>query len=307
MILGLRVAPATDTREVLKVDAANQRVSWRPLPATLFIAVAVNAAQRLVCARWRVYRGRRCINEGITLPERPSATARTVAEEYAASHPTLARGRLSTQLRIDPMDVFCNRILDRYLLGRLHATLVGWDLPYTCTRMARHSAPAARAFAGGWSESLFGHPRANGRGWDDGKGRPRLRFLQLTENVCIIGWAATARGTAQRLPARPLDLRNLIRAVTRAQDLSVIDACNLLGLAVPAAPTLVVAPSLSLEVLDALGSQLGAFGALLDVALAEVDAWHAIGVRLDPTRLYSPAGIATALVLANTTEREHDK
>jgi hypothetical protein len=273
--------------------------SWTPgrasrRPDVLLLAIEVDDAQELLVCRWRRLRFGRVTAEGLVLPDSATSTQIAKARAWADTHQASGRfARRANRLSVDRLSSWSEAVLrpavtaskapeSRPIGGR--PWIVGWDLPWAFSRLARRWGAAEMRMFGGWSLGLFDAPGAPG----EASGAPRVLARQLRDGIVTMRWGGTplgAKGRPRRLAAL-VDLRHLVTAL----------AGHGLDAFTPACVEFDIRPRAERgSVFDRVTSRLDAIDALHRAVLAEVDAWNAGGLDLDPVRLYSGGSVATGL------------
>jgi hypothetical protein len=275
------------------------RTPWHPgrasrRPDVLLLAIETDDDQELSVCRWRRLRFRRVIAEGLVLPNSATNEQMLQARAWTDARPSSGRfGRRANRLLVDRLSSWSEAVLrpavtaskapeGRPVGGR--PWIMGWDLAWVFSRLARRWGAAELRMFGGWSLGLFDAPGAPG----EASGAPRLLARQLRDGLVTMRWGGTPKGKKGR-PHRlaPLvDLRHLVTALAGHGLDEFEPACVEFDVSPPTETGLVF---------DHVTSQLDAIDALHRAVLAEVDAWNAGGLDLDPVRLYSGGSVATGL------------
>lgn len=153
--ISVRVYPELGIPGVAHARSGGQhRKKWRRPDAMLVLdtETRVDATQRLMFGSYRFFAGGSCQEEGLffgtDLPEQD----RKVLERYAAEHSADAVNR---KLKLLTLQQFLKKFYQAVYKGR--CLLVGFNLPFDLSRLARDFATARGRFAGGFSLGLWSY------------------------------------------------------------------------------------------------------------------------------------------------------
>jgi len=256
-------------------------------------------SQRLMVLGWRLVVDGDVIEEGLAHPDDAGPAVVDLLRSYAASHPgaTVA----GTPMVVVPLSEWLDTRLHRYGVKR-KADVVGFNLPFDLSRLAKHATVVRRAsrFKGGWSLGLWGEPdRDDPTKWHDMRYRHRLLIRNLgARRGAFMGWRGEAHnrkgeGSESFHAGHFVDLGSLTYALT-GRHYSLASACPAFGVErEPDAPTW---GRLDASMLDHVRADVAATAALYLACQTELAAHP--GVELAADRLYSPAGLASAYLTA---------
>jgi len=212
-----------------------------------------------------------------------------LAETDPTGFATLARYASEHRVTLMSRDEFMRRIFLQYVI-RLHALLVGFNLPFDIARLALHAGEARAPNYGGFSFQMYDYMDKVTGVRADNTYRPRIYVKSLDSKRAFIGFTRTREAddtTDENLRGHFLDVRTLAFALS-GQSFSLAGACEAYKvehakLAVEEHG--VITPDyIAYNRRDTLATQ-----ELLMVLWAECDA---LGFAVNPSKLYSPASLA---------------
>jgi len=286
-------------------SSTHRRQTWRRPDSMLVFdtETRVDAAQRLTFGSYRFFIAGECQEEGLFFGTDLPAHDRQLLEQYVVDHSADAANK---KLKLLTLQQFLSKF---YLaVYKTRCLLVGFNLPFDLSRLARDSATARGRFAGGFSLDLwpyidsFGNEQKN-------QYRPRIGIKQIDGKRALKGFTGRngcdpedliPEGSANGEPEEGykfrghfLDLRTLAFALTD-KSYSLASACEAFdvehgkqradrhGL-------------ITNEYIDYNRRDVLATSELATKLLAEYDK-HPID--LQPTKAYSPASIGKAYLQA---------
>lgn len=281
---------------------------WR-VPEAMFAVdteTSTDHTQRLKFGSYRFLVLGRCLKEGLFYADDLRRNELRILEAYVATHRAdVVREGLSELLLLTRRDFLKEFFRDAY---KARVLVVGFNLPFDLSRLARHSSPARKRFAGGFSLGLWSYIGKDGKEHLDPQ-RPRIGIKHIDNKRALKGF--TDRAEADETDLIPegsttgepeedyifrghfLDLRTLAFALTN-QGYSLEDACKDFGVEHGKAKTSTHGFVTS-DYVDYNRSDVRAT-AELAVKLLEEYARHPID--LQPTKAYSPASIGKAYLRA---------
>ena len=183
--LALRVYPV-----VKEAKERNRDHKQRTRPDSMFVIDAETRAdetQRLTFGSYRFIENGHCTREGLfyadDLPKRDLATLKRYAETHKAD---ITHGR-NNKLQLLTRNEFVKQFLDDVYWGR--CLLVGFNLPFDLSRIAREFAVARGRFAGGFSLGLCSYRDKNGLEHSNNF-RPRIRIKHIDSKRALKGFTA---------------------------------------------------------------------------------------------------------------------
>jgi hypothetical protein len=263
----------------------------------------VDATQGLTFGSYQFIRGGECLEEGLFLaPDLPEQD-RKILERYAAEHSADAANR---KLKLLTLQQFLKKFYQAVYKGR--CLLVGFNLPFDLSRLARNSAIARGRFAGGFSLGLWSY--INDQGIEcENRYRPRIAIKHIDGKRALKGFTARngsdpadliPDGSTNGDPERGykfrghfLDLRTLAFAQTD-KGYSLASACEAFNVE-HGKQSAERHGTVTGEYIDYNRRDVLATAELATKLLAEYDR-HPIG--LQPTKAYSPASIGKSYLKA---------
>ncbi len=300
--IAVRVYPEAFTQESnRRVPNITDRKAWR-LPNAMFVfdtETRVDAAQRLTFGSYRFIVDGECEEEGLFhAPDLPECDCEILAR-YTASHFADAANR---ELKLVTLQELLSKIYTAAYKGR--CLLVGFNLPFDLSRLARDFSTARGRFAGGFSLGLWSYMDAFGNEVEN-KFRPRIAIKHMDGKRALKGF--TARNGCDQEDLIPdgsltgdpekgykvrghfLDLRMLAFALTD-RGYSLSSACEAFGVE-HGKQTVQRHGVIDDEYIDYNRRDVLATSELAEKLLAEYDK-HPID--LQPTKAFSPASIGKA-------------
>lgn len=265
-----------------------------------------DATQRLMFGSYQFIVKDKCLEEGLFCADDLRPAERKELERYAATHAAeTARGQ-SRQLKLLSLEEFAVKLYRAAYKDR--CLLVGFNLSFDLSRIARDCAAARGRFAGGFSLGLWSYRDKTGRERRN-QFRPRIGIKQIDSKCAFKGFtAANDPDSADLIPdgsatgkAEPgyvfrghfLDLRTLSFALTD-RSCSLEAACNAFGVQ-HGKQQVAKHGELSHQYIDYNRRDVLAT-AELAFKLFEEYAKHPI--ELQATKAYSPASIGKAYLRA---------
>ncbi|WP_353061945.1 DNA polymerase [Tunturibacter psychrotolerans] len=256
----------------------------------------IDATQRLTFGSYRFLTNGECQEEGLFFANDLPEHDRQVLERYATEHPAEANNK---KLKLLTLNQFLSKFYSSVYKGR--CLLVGFNLPFDLSRVARDSTTARGRFAGGFSLELWSYIDKSGNELKNGF-RPRVGIKQIDGKRALKGF--TARNGCDPSDLIPdgsptgepeegyifrghfLDLRTLAFALTD-RSYSLASACE--GFEVEHGKQHAEHHGeITSEYIDYNRRDVLATAELAEKLLAEFDK-HPID--LQPTKAYSPASI----------------
>src|SRR3984885_5452150 len=290
------ISPAEDSR------ASNQkRNKWRRPNAMLVFdtETRVDATQRLTFGSYQFLINGECQEEGLFFPNDLPDQDRKVLERYAAEHPAEAN---NTKLKLLTLNQFVSKFYLAVYKGR--CLLVGFNLPFDLSRIARDATAARGRFAGGFSFSLWPYVDKFGNELEN-RFRPRICIKHIDGKRALKGFTARngcdpedliPEGSPTGEPEEGskfrghfVDLRTLAFALTD-RGYSLADACEAFEVE-HGKQHAEHNGDITSEYIDYNRRDVLATAELAEKLLAEFDK-HPI--ELQPTKAYSPASIGKA-------------
>lgn len=237
--IAVRVYPKPKTTE----ERSLSRRPWRRPRAMLVFdtETRTDATQRLTFGSYRFIIAGRCLEEGLFYGDDLPEKDRRVLESYVATHKPDVVEEGFQRLRLLTRREFVNRLYQAAYKGR--CLLVGFNLPFDLSRIARDFTSARGRFAGGFSLGLWSYIDKAGREHGNPH-RPRVCIKQIDSKRALKGF--TARHKPDRTDLIPegslsgepeqaykfrghfLDLRTLAFALTD-KGYSLEAACEAFG------------------------------------------------------------------------------
>lgn len=283
----------------------DQRKKWRRPDAMLVVdtETRVDATQRLTFGSYRFIRGGEGLEEGLFFAPNLPGQDRRVLECYAAEHPADAANR---HLKLLTLQQFLKKFYQSVYKGR--CLLVGFNLPFDLSRLARDCAAARGRFAGGFSLGLWSYIDKQGIECEN-RYRPRIAVKHINSKLAFKGFTARngcdpadliPDGSANGDPEKGykfrghfLDLRTLAFALTD-KGYSLASACEAFYVE-HGKQSVKHHGTVTSEYVDYNRRDALATAELATKLLAEYDR-HPID--LQPTRAYSPASIGKSYLQA---------
>jgi hypothetical protein len=284
---------------------AHSRKTWiRPAAMLVFdTETRVDATQRLTFGSYRFFTDGQCQEEGLFFGTDLPNQGRDVLARYAAEHSAEAA---NTELKLLTLQQFLSRFYLAVYKGR--CLLVGFNLPFDLSRIARNFAAARGRFAGGFSLGLWSYIDESG-GERENKYRPRVAIKHIDGKRALKGFTArNGCDTTDLIPdgspdGEPeegykfrghfLDLRTLAFALTD-KGYSLAGACEAFEVE-NGKQYAEHHGAITNEYVDYNRRDVLATSELAKSLLAEFDK-HPI--TLQPTKSYSPASIGKAYLQA---------
>ncbi len=302
--LAVRVYPVLNDTE----PRTNSAKHWRCPDAMLVIdtETRTDETQRLTFGSYRFFEKGLCTREGLFYGEDLPATDRAVLEEYAATHKAETSRKRRAKLQLLTRSEFADQFFEDVYRGR--CLLVGFNLPFDLSRIARDFGNARGRFAGGFSLGLWSYLDAAGVEHPD-KYRPGICIKHIDSKRALK--AFTSRKGPDRDDLIPegsetgepeekykfrghfLDLRTLVFALTD-QSHTLETACKVYGVE-HGKLKVAVHGIVTEEYIDYNRRDVLATAELAIKAIAEFEK-HPI--TLQATKAYSPASIGKAYLRA---------
>jgi hypothetical protein len=141
----------------------------------------IDATQRLTFGSYRFIMGGECQKEGLFFPTDLPEQDRKILESYAEEHPAQA---INTDLKLLNLQQFLSKFYLAVYKGR--CLLVGFNLPFDLSRIARGSAAARGRFPGGFSLGLWSYLDESGNEVED-RFRPRVGIKHIDGKRALKG------------------------------------------------------------------------------------------------------------------------
>lgn len=251
--------------------------------------------------------GTTCIEEGLyyadDLPER-DATGFAALRRFAETYPAAVAPGYPPRLVLMSKSEWLERRLYRYgYRHRNRCEVVGFRLSYDLGAVATHYGEGRGRFRGGWSLGLWGAYDEAGQ-WHDRRYHPRLLMRALDGRRTVYAWGSLDPVDDDDLGVggRFVDLQTTALALT-GEHHSLETACAAFG--EPYTKREVEYGTVSEELCRYLLEDVRATASLYRRVWAECRRHE--GIDLQPHRLYSPAGIATAYYEAMGLARPLEK
>jgi len=304
--LSVRVYPESPNPAFEKTQPRENRLkTWRQPNAMLVFdtETRVDATQRLTFGSYRFFTDGVCQEEGLFFGTDLPDHDREVLEFYVAGHSAEAA---SKELKLLTLQQFLSKFYLAVYKGR--CLLVGFNLPFDLSRIARNFAAARGRFAGGFSLGLWFYLDESGSECEN-KYRPRIAIKHIDGKRALKGF--TARNACDPTDLIPdgspdgepeegykfrghfLDLRTLAFALTD-KGYSLASACEAFEVE-HAKQHAEHHGTITNEYIDYNRRDVLATSELARKLLAEF-ARHPI--NLQPTKSYSPASIGKAYLQA---------
>jgi hypothetical protein len=167
-------------------SSANRDKIWRKPDAMLVFdtETRIDATQRLTFGSYRFFTDGVCQEEGlfhgVDLPDQE----RAILERYVAEHPAEAANKT---LKLLTLQQFLQKFYLAVYKGR--CLLVGFNLPFDLSRIARNFAPARGRFAGGFSLGMWSYIDESGSEREN-KYRPRVAIKHIDGKRALKGFTA---------------------------------------------------------------------------------------------------------------------
>jgi len=263
----------------------------------------VDETQRLTFGSYRFFTGGECQEEGLFFGTDLPFQDRQVLERYATEYSAEAA---NTELKLLTLPQFLSKFYLAAYKGR--CLLVGFNLPFDLSRLARNFAAARGRFAGGFSLGMWSYIDESGNEREN-KYRPRVAIKHIDGKRALKGF--TARNTCDPEDLIPdgspdgepedgykfrghfLDLRTLAFALTD-RGYSLASACEAFDVE-HGKQHAEHHGAITNEYIDYNRRDVLATSELATKLLAEFDK-HPID--LQPTKSYSPASIGKAYLQA---------
>jgi hypothetical protein len=304
--ISVRVYPELQIPRVANAQPSGQRRKrWRRPDAMLVFdtETRVDATQRLTFGSYRFITRGECQEEGLFFASDLPGQDRNILERYAAKHSADAANR---KLKLLTLQQFLKQFYQAVYKGR--CLLVGFNLPFDLSRLARDFATARGRFAGGFSLGLWSYIDKRGIECEN-RYRPRIAVKHIDGKRALKGFTARngcdpadliPDGSANGDPEKGykfrghfLDLRTLAFALTD-KGYSLASACEAFDVEHGKQPVERHGVITS-EYIDYNRRDVLATADLATKLLAEYDR-HPID--LQPTKAYSPASIGKAYLKA---------
>lgn len=219
------------------------RRAWQQPKAMLVFdtETRTDATQRLLFGSYRFFVNGRCLEEGLFCADDLSESERRIFEKYVKTHRPEVVDEGSQQLHLLPRHEFVEKLFRAAYKGR--CLLVGFNLPFDLSRIARDFTKARGRFAGGFSLGLWSYIDKAGREHANPH-RPRIGIKQIDSKRALKGFTARkSPDSTDLIPAgsetgKPeqgykfrghfLDLRTLAFALTD-RGYSLESACEAFG------------------------------------------------------------------------------
>ena len=263
----------------------------------------VDETQRLMFGSYRFFRNGECQEEGLFFADDLAERERNILERYVKEHRAEAA---NTELKLLTLSKFLAKFYRAGYKGR--CLLVGFNIPFDLSRLARDFAPARGRFAGGFSLGLWPYVDKSGTERRN-QYRPRVAIKHIDGKRALKGF--TGRNDCDMEDLIPdgslngepeagykyrghfLDLRTLAFALTD-MGYTLASACDAFGVERGKQPA-EHHGAITEEYIDYNRRDVVATAELAVKLLAEYDK-HPI--NLQPTKAYSPASIGKAYLQA---------
>lgn len=265
-----------------------------------------DATQRLTFGSYRYLEDGRCLEEGLFYADDLPAKDRRVLEKYAGKYRAETAGQENRRLKLLTLSKFVDLFYD---LGfRTRCLIVGFNLPFDLSRIAREFSSARDRFAGGFSLGLWIYCDEQGEEHLDSY-RPRICIKHIDNKRALKGF--TARNKPDRVDLIPegsrdgtpepgykfrghfLDARTLAFALTD-RGYSLANACKQFavehGKQQAAGHGEVTSDYIDYNRRDVQATS--------ELALKLLDEYDQHPISLQPTKAYSPASIGKAYLHA---------
>ncbi len=299
--IAIRVYPAQPKSE----KRSRSRKPWKCPDAMLVFdtETRTDATQRLTFGSYRFIVAGRCLEEGLFFGDDLPAKDRRILENYANTHKAEAVNR---KLRLQTRREFVNKFHGAAYKGR--CLVVGFNLPFDLSRIARDFTSARGRFAGGFSLGVWSYRDKRGRERAN-KHRPCIGIKHIDSKRHLIGF--TARKSPDKTDLIPegsetgtpepgykfrghfLDLRTLAFALTD-KSYTLESACEDFGVEHGkqrvARHGIVTAEYIDYNRRDVLATS--------ELAVKLLEEYDRHPLALQVTRAYSPASIGKAYLRA---------
>ena len=185
--LSVRVYPESPNPAFDKTQSSAHRLkTWRQPNAMLVLdtETRVDATQRLTCGSYRCFTDGVCQEEGLFFGTDLPDHDREVLEHYVAGHSAEAE---SKELKLLTLQQFHSKFYLAVYKGR--CLLVGFNIPFDLSRIARNFAAARGRFAGGFSLGLWSYLDESGSECEN-KYRPRIAIKHIDGKRALKGFTA---------------------------------------------------------------------------------------------------------------------
>lgn len=173
--LAVRIFPVVE-----RVNPLSLRSKRRKCPGAWLVMdmeTRTDETQRLTFGSYRFFESRKLVREGLIYADDVSSNEQRLLERYAATHglPLLSRDEFADQFF---QDVYRGRCL-----------LIGFNLPFDISRIARDWGIARGRFAGGFSFDLWSYQNSEGQECSD-RYRPRIRIKHIDNKRALKGFTS---------------------------------------------------------------------------------------------------------------------
>jgi hypothetical protein len=304
--ISVRVYPEPTASESENAySSSERRKTWRRPDSMLVFdtETRIDETQRLTFGSYRFITGGECQEEGLFFGSDLPDQDRKLLEQYVEEHSADAANK---KLMLITLPQFLSKFYLAVYKGR--CLLVGFNLPFDLSRLARESTTARGRFAGGFSLGLWSYIDESGNEREN-RFRPRIAIKHIDGKRALKGF--TARKDCDQEDLIPdgshggepedgykfrghfLDLRTLAFALTD-KGYSLASACEAFN--VEHGKQFVDRHGIiTSEYIDYNRRDVLATAELANKLLAEYDK-HPID--LQPTKTYSPASIGKAYLQA---------
>jgi hypothetical protein len=300
--IAVRIYPEAKTLRPDNARPTSQLTKiWRRPNAMLVFdtETRIDETQRLMVGSYRFFTDGVCQEEGLFFADDVAAHERVILDRYVKEHRAEAT---DTELKLLPLREFLSKFYLAAYKGR--CLLVGFNLSFDLSRLARYFATARGRFAGGFSLGFWSYTDGSGSEREN-RYRPRVAIKQIDSKRALRGF--TARNECDPTDLIPdgspsgepeagfkfrgnfLDLRTLAFALTD-EGYKLKSACEDFGVehGKQSAKHL---GKITKKYIDYNRRDVLATAELASKLLAEYDK-HPI--KLQPTKAYSPASIGKA-------------
>lgn len=301
--LAVRVYPSLEREE--KREPPKARLKRPRAWLVLDMETRIDETQSLTFGSYRFLVDQQCFREGLIVGDDLPSKDRAVLEQYVATHGADTPGRRK-RIGLLTRSEFAEQFFEDVYKGR--CLVIGFNLPFDLSRIARAWAVARGRYSGGFSFDLCAYEDETGQSRSD-KYRPRVRIKHLDSKRALKGF--TSRKSPDRDDLIPegsrdgqpqdgyvfqghfLDLRTLAYALTD-QSYSLESACKAFGVEhgkqSGAAHGEVTEAYIDYNRRDVL--------ATAELAAKLLTAYDRHPIRLQVTKAFSPASIGKAYLRA---------
>lgn len=294
-----------------KKDAEEESRSHRnfPCPDSMLVfdtETRTDATQSLIFGSYRFIEQGVCTDEGLFCADDITPEEYRVLEHYAATHRPDAVGVSSARIHLWTLRQFLEKLYRAAYKGR--CLVVGFNLPFDLSRIARDFASARGRFAGGFSLGLWSYlDKMDGE--QENRYRPRIGIKQIDSKRALKGF--TSRNSPDKADLIPegsetgepeegykfrghfLDLRTLAFALTDIS-YSLESACEAFGVE-HGKQSVTRHGSVTEEYIDYNRRDVLATS---ELAFKLLEEYEKHPIPLQATKAYSPASIGKAYLRA---------